>query len=200
MTKEDPPKTCPVCGGTGQGSFSKDVNRFLLSTEECYECAGTGCQLDSENERAENPDSTGKTFRKKPEPVRGITTILVVDDNPAVRKMILDALEPLGYKVLIAASGQEALEICGMKKEKIDLLLTDIVMPVINGRQLIKKLQSVRPNLQVLLMSGYPEDVVGPNNMLEPNLNFISKPFVTGTLVQKINQVLEESSRAAGDD
>ena len=49
-------------------------------------------------------------------------------------------------------------------------------------------------------MSGYPEDVVGPNNMLEPNLNFISKPFVKGTLVQKINQVLEESSRAAGDD
>lgn len=137
---------------------------------------------------------------KKPEPVRGTTTILAVDDNPAMRKLILDALEPLGYKVLIAASGQEALEICGTKKQKIDLLLTDVVMPEINGRQLIKKLQSVRPDLKALLMSGYPEDVVGPNNMLEPHLNFISKPFVTATLVQKINQVLEESARAAGDD
>ena len=200
MTKEDPQKICPVCGGRDQENVSKGLNRFVLSTEECYVCAGTGYLLDSENERTDNPDSTGKTFRKKPEPVRGITTILAVDDNPAVRKMILDALEPLGYKVLIAASGQEALEICKTEKEKIDLLLTDIVMPEINGRQLIKKLQSVRPGLQALLMSGYPEDVVGPNSMLEPHLNFISKPFVTATLVQKINQVLEESSRAAGDD
>ena len=141
-----------------------------------------------------------KEDHKKTDPVRGNTTILAVDDNPAVRKMILDALEPLGYKALIAASGKEALEICGMKKEKIDLILADIVMPEINGRQLIKKLQSVRPGLQALLMSGYPEDVVGPNSILEPHLNFISKPFVTATLVQKINQVLEESSRAAGDD
>jgi len=132
-------------------------------------------------------------------PVRGAATILAVDDNLAMRNLILDVLEPLGYKVLLASNGKEALEISRTKEEKIDLLLTDVVMPGMSGRQLINKLQSERPGLKAILMSGYPADIVGPDNLLEPHLNFISKPFVQTELIQKINQVLEESVSPPGD-
>jgi len=124
----------------------------------------------------------------------GNVTILAVDDNEAIRSLLVETLESLGYKVIVAASGQEALEICRAKKEKIELLLADVVMPGMSGRQLTKKLQAVRPDLKVLLMSGYPADIVGPNSQLEPHLNFISKPFRQDVLSQKINQILKESS------
>jgi len=123
----------------------------------------------------------------------GNTTILAVDDNKAIRNLIVETLEPLGYKVIVAASGLDALEICRAKEEKIDLLLADVVMPGMSGRQLTKELQAVRPDLKVLLMSGYPADIVGPNSQLEPHLNFISKPLMQDSLSQKINQVLKES-------
>ena len=119
-------------------------------------------------------------------------TILAVDDDRAIRSLIVDTLEPMGYKVIVVASGQEALEICLTKKEKIDLLLTDIVMPGMSGRKLTNKLQEVRPDLKVLLMSGYPADIVGPISQLEPDMNFISKPFEPVVLSQKINQILKK--------
>jgi len=141
----------------------------------------------------------GKTSPISEAPVRESATILAVDDNLAMRNLIIDILEPLGYKVLLASSGNEALEISRTKEEKIDLLLTDVVMPGMSGRQLINKLQSERPGLKAILMSGYPADIVGPDNLLEPHLNFISKPFVQTELIQKINQVLEESVPPPGD-
>ena len=144
--------------------------------------------------------SDRKASLEMPVPVRGAVTILAVDDNPAMRSLISDTLEPLGYKVFVAASGDEALEISRTEKEKIDLLLTDIVMPGLSGRQLINKLQSERPALKAILMSGYPADIVGPNSFLEPHLNFIGKPFVQAELIQKINQVLGELSDPSKDE
>jgi CheY-like chemotaxis protein len=129
----------------------------------------------------------------------GNVTILAVDDSQAIRSLIVETLEPLGYKVIVAASGQEALEICRAKKEKIDLLLADVVMPGMSGRQLTKKLQEVCPSLKILLMSGYPADIVGPNSQLEPHLDFISKPFKLDVLSQKINQILKKSSGDADE-
>ena len=98
--------------------------------------------------------SDRKASQEMPLPVRGTATILAVDDNPAMRSLISDTLEPLGYTVFVAASGDEALEISRTRKEKIDLLLTDIVMPGMSGRQLINRLQSERPALKAILMSG----------------------------------------------
>ena len=140
-----------------------------------------------------------KTTRETLDPARGAATVLAVDDNQAMRKLIYDTLKPLGYKVYLAAGGDEALEISRTTEEKIDLLLTDVVMPGMSGRQLINKLQSERPGLKAILMSGYPADIVGPNNLLEPHLDFISKPFGQAELVQKINQVLEESASPSDD-
>lgn len=130
----------------------------------------------------------------------GNATILAVDDNQVMRNLIVETLEPLGYKVIVAASGQKALDICRVKEEKIDLLLADVVMPGMSGRQLTKELQAVRPDLKVLLMSGYPADIVGPNSQLEPHLNFISKPFKQAALSQKINQILKKSSADADEE
>jgi len=130
----------------------------------------------------------------------GNATILAVDDKQAMRSLIVETLEPLGYKVIVAASGQEALEICRAKDEKIDLLLADVVMPGMSGRQLTKELQAVRPDLKVILMSGYPADIVGPNSQLEPHLNFISKPLIQDALFQKINQVLKGSPSDANEE
>jgi CheY-like chemotaxis protein len=200
MTRDEK-DICSVCGGTGQVSFFQGVSRFLLTTEECPGCAGTGYQLESENEpKGKSAPEQKSSQVKSEEPVRGNATILAVDDNPAMRNLIVETLEPLGYKILIAASGKEALEISLKKDEKIDLLLADIVMPGMSGRKLIKELQAQRPDMKALLMSGYPADIVGPNSQLEPHLNFISKPFGQVALTQKINQVLEGSSVDAADD
>ena len=144
--------------------------------------------------------SDREEFPEIPLPAKGpAATILAVDDNQAIRSLIRETLAPLGYKILVAASGDEALEISRTEKEKIDLLLTDIVMPGMSGRQLINRLQSERPALKAILMSGYPADIVGPNSFLEPHLNFIEKPFMQAELVRKINQVLGESSDPSGD-
>ncbi len=125
---------------------------------------------------------------------QGRETILLVEDEPAVRNLIREMLSQSGYTVLEAADGPEALEICLRRREPIDLLLTDVVMPGMNGRVLARELSALRPGTAVLFMSGYAESVIALNGILEPGAELLLKPFTRESLTRKIREVLDRSA------
>jgi two-component system cell cycle sensor histidine kinase/response regulator CckA len=125
---------------------------------------------------------------------RGRETILLVEDEQAVRDLICDMLSHSGYIVLEAADGPEALEICRQRREPIDLLLTDVVMPGMNGRVLARELTALCPHTAVLFMSGYAESVIALNGVLEPGAELLAKPFTRESLTRKIREVLDRSA------
>ena len=120
----------------------------------------------------------------------GTETVALVEDDPAVRKLATSVLEQLGYKVFGAESGEQALDFAGITDMRIDLLLTDVVMPGINGKQLADSLCSKRPDLKVLFTSGYPDDVIAPHGVLENGLNFLAKPYSPYALARAVRRVL----------
>ncbi|HUB78632.1 MAG TPA: PAS domain-containing protein [Bryobacteraceae bacterium] len=137
-----------------------------------------------------------------PEPglltTRGRRTILLVEDEEKVRQLTATMLDRHGFHVLEAGSGQEALAICSNPNGAIDLVLSDMVMPQMSGPQLAEELRRLLPALPVLFMSGYTEHAAVNQALLSPDLDFLSKPFTTATLLQKVNQALSESPRGAG--
>ncbi len=125
---------------------------------------------------------------------RGDETVLVVEDEDLVRDTAIRILERQGYTVLPAASGPEALELIEQQQPDIDLLLTDIVMPRLNGRELAERIQARQPGIKVLYTSGYTENVLSPQGVLEPGVDFIAKPYLPVTLARKVRQVLDGRS------
>ena len=124
-------------------------------------------------------------------PAQGSEVVLVVEDDAAVRPLVSGLLGAHGYKVLIAPGPEEALRICADHKETIDLLLTDLVMPKMSGRQLAERLVSLRPKLKVLYMSGYTDDAIVHHGVLEKGTAFLQKPFTPGALARKVREVLD---------
>jgi two-component system, cell cycle sensor histidine kinase and response regulator CckA len=129
---------------------------------------------------------------------RGNETILLVEDEKAVRELTTTILKQLGYRVLAASSGRQALEIAENTPEHISLLLTDVVMPGMSGKQLADTLLPRRQGMQVLFLSGYTENTVVHHGVLEPGLEFMQKPFTRDDLARKIRQLLGPSSHGAG--
>ncbi len=122
----------------------------------------------------------------------GSETILVVEDDPALRGVVITTLSQLGYRVLEAASGVLALEVWRQNRATISLLLTDLVMPDgMNGKALAEKLREQNPELKVIYTSGYSADIAGENFTLEPGVNFIAKPFQIHELAQTIRARLD---------
>jgi len=121
----------------------------------------------------------------------GHETILLVEDETTVRELTRQYLEALGYKVFEAPDPAVALEISNAHEGLIHLLLTDVIMPGINGRELAQRIVSARPEIRVLYMSGYSENVVGHNGTLEAGINLLQKPFALPTLKTKVRQVLD---------
>jgi PAS domain S-box-containing protein len=122
---------------------------------------------------------------------RGHETILLAEDETTVRALTRQYLETLGYRVFEAPDAAAALEISNAHDGPIHLLLTDVIMPGMNGRQLAQKIVSARPEIRVLYMSGYSENVVGHDGTLEAGINLLQKPFALPTLRTKIRQVLD---------
>ncbi len=118
-------------------------------------------------------------------------TILVVEDDETVRTITRATLEEVGYNVLNAANGTEALLICERHEEPIHLLLTDVVMPGMSGRLVADQLKVMRPQMLVLFMSGYTEDAIVHRGVLDKGVNFISKPFATAALTRKVRELLD---------
>jgi PAS domain S-box-containing protein len=123
----------------------------------------------------------------------GSETVLIVEDEEAVLSLVQARLHNVGYRVLAASSPEQALRLAGEHTSPIDLLLTDLVMPGMNGRELARKLGLERPQLKYLYMSGYPADVAAHQGILENGLHLIQKPFSLRALTQKVREVLDES-------
>ncbi|HWB76470.1 MAG TPA: response regulator [Nannocystaceae bacterium] len=122
--------------------------------------------------------------------LRGHETILLVEDDPQVRALAKSVLRRYGYHVLDAQTGGDALLLAEQHAGAIDLLLTDVVMPRISGRELTERLHAIRPGLRALYMSGYTDDAVIRHGVLEANVAFLQKPFTALSLVRKIREVL----------
>lgn len=139
------------------------------------------------------PVSEPRTEDKAHRPLaRGTETVLVVEDADLVRNLACRILRSQGYNVLEANTGREALAICDTHPGTIHLVLTDVVMPEMNGRQLAEQLRHGKRPLKVLFMSGYTDDAVVRHGLLEADTNFLQKPFSPTTLTQKVRGILDE--------
>jgi two-component system cell cycle sensor histidine kinase/response regulator CckA len=123
---------------------------------------------------------------------RGSETILVAEDADLIRQLTREILEVRGYTVIEAADGEEALQICKTYVGTIHLTLSDVVMPRMNGRELAEQAVRLRPEMKVLLMSGYADEI-SKSGFLHPGLHFIEKPFTSNSLAMKIREVLDHS-------
>lgn len=123
----------------------------------------------------------------------GSETILFVEDDPIVRMIAVKMLKKLNYNVLEAESGEKALEICNLNDSDIDLLLTDIVMPGMNGWQLAEKIIKTGRDVKMIFSSGYTENLVGNEYITKQGVNFIGKPYTPKVLAQKVRDVLDKN-------
>ncbi|HEX6940465.1 MAG TPA: PAS domain S-box protein [Longimicrobiales bacterium] len=121
----------------------------------------------------------------------GTETVLLVEDEEAVRSLVRKILEQQGYRVLEARSGNDALALSASHPGPIDLLLTDVVMPEMSGRELAERLLPDRPSTSVLFISGYTEDAVVRHGIQNTRINFLEKPFSPAALARKVREVLE---------
>jgi CheY-like chemotaxis protein len=123
--------------------------------------------------------------------LRGSETILIVEDQEQVRNLTRRVLEARGYRVLVAASGADALRVAQQAAERIDLLLTDVIMPGMGGREVALLLGPARPNMRVLFVSGYTDESIVHEGILEPGIAFLQKPFTADALAGKVREVLD---------
>jgi len=124
-------------------------------------------------------------------PPLGHETILVVEDEPQLRDLTRQFLQRSGYTVLVAENGAAAIQVARQHSGVIDLLLSDIIMPVMNGRELAQRMAVLSPRTRILFMSGYTENAVWRNGMIDSSVNFLQKPFTLDALTRKVREVLE---------
>jgi two-component system cell cycle sensor histidine kinase/response regulator CckA len=127
----------------------------------------------------------------------GSETILLVEDEEGVRDLARRILELKGYKVITASNPTEAAQVCGRHEGPIHLLLTDVIMPTMSGRQLAEHVAFLRPELKVLYMSGYTDNAIVPHGILEEGVQFLQKPFAPNLLIRRVREALEAPQQAA---
>jgi two-component system, cell cycle sensor histidine kinase and response regulator CckA len=184
--------TKEVGKGTGLGlatvyGMVKQNGGFI----NCYSEPGRGTtfkiyipRVGEEDEIAEEP--------KEPPVAYGAGRILLVEDDEMVREITKDILEEIGYTVLAANNPQEAVALCENRDTAIDLLLTDVVMPEMSGKELGNRIAAIRPGIKVLFMSGYTSNVIAHRGVLEKGVHFIQKPFRIKDLARKIHELIGE--------
>ncbi len=121
-------------------------------------------------------------------------TVLVVEDDPPLLLLISRVLKGLGYEVIEAASGDPAIALAESHRGAIDLLISDIIMPGMNGRDLSDRLKAKRPGIRVLFVSGYPADIISGQSVLEKGVSFLPKPFSAAGLASKVREALDSGS------
>jgi two-component system cell cycle sensor histidine kinase/response regulator CckA len=112
-----------------------------------------------------------------------------------VRKLAAATLRERGYTVLEAADGEEALDLAQQHSEGLDLVLTDVVMPAMGGKELADAVRRTHPQTRVLFTSGYTEEIIGRHGVLGPGIAFLQKPYLIGTLARRVREVLDESRK-----
>jgi PAS domain S-box-containing protein len=148
---------------------------------------------------AQAPAPRVSSANSRPVILSGTETVLLAEDEAAVRTVARQALERHGYTVLEAPSGEAALDLAQRYSGSIHLLLTDVVMPGMSGRSLALRLAAVRPEMRAIYMSGYTDEAITRHGVLEPGVTYVQKPFSPDALVRKVREVLdEEDARDVG--
>ncbi len=129
---------------------------------------------------------------RRPEPPAFTETILLVEDEEILRSLCVRILEQLGYRALQAADGTEAIAAAQGHGGRIDLLLTDVAMPGMNGSELAEQLHPLHPETKVLFTSGYTDRVISPHEVPAGRMSFLGKPFTPLALAKKVREVLDE--------
>jgi PAS domain S-box-containing protein len=158
-----------------------------------YSEVGRGTTFKIYLPRVDQPVSGAVDQPTAVETLRGSETVLVVEDESAVRRLIDEALRKYGYRVLEAAHGEEAVRIAQDRTTRIRLVITDVVMPGMSGRELASRLSEHQPDLRVLYMSGYTDDAVVRHGLVDASMFFLQKPFTPGSLVRKVRETLDQS-------
>jgi PAS domain S-box-containing protein len=143
-------------------------------------------------------DSTARNVSIPAQIQKGAETILIAEDEPEILNLCRLMLEKTGYRVLPASSPVEALRLAAEWQGSIDLLLSDVIMTEMNGRDLSAQLSALIPGLKTLFMSGYPADIIGDHGMLDTSIHFIQKPFTLLTLTKKVREVLKGEVSVSG--
>jgi PAS domain S-box-containing protein len=181
--------------GTGLGlSTVYGIVRQFGGSIDLYSEAGQGTTFRVYLPRVE--DAAGEERTETVEARGGHETLLLVEDEEGVRRMVLAALERCGYRVLVAAGGAEALEVARAYEGPIDVLITDMVMPRMNGRELATRLLQERPSTAVLFMSGYPGDTLQTTGALSGEAEFLQKPFAPIVLTAKVREIVDRKKAA----
>ena len=141
------------------------------------------------------PVSVAKPVRPAVGP-SGAETLIICEDDPAVRELTAQILARHGYTVLVAEDGQRALHLAGEHSGPIHLLVTDVIMPGMNGRQLSEALAAARPGIRTLFVSGYTSNVIAHHGVLDEHVNFLGKPYSRQQLLEKVREVLETACPA----
>jgi CheY-like chemotaxis protein len=131
-------------------------------------------------------EAEGDRQASRPPNAKATGTILVAEDEPALRGLVKATLEQSGYDVVEAADGYDAMRIVEQHAGEIHLLLTDVIMPLMNGQELASRMKAIRPGVQILYMSGYTDDVLAFHGITSPDVAFIQKPFTPSELIARV--------------
>ncbi len=184
--------TKEVGKGTGLGlatvyGMVKQNGGFII----CYSEPGRGTTFKIYIPKVSEEDETAEEPKEAPV-AHGAGMILLVEDDEMVREITKDILEEIGYTVLTVDTPQEAVALCENRGTLVDLLLTDVVMPEMSGKELGDRIAAIRPGIKVLFMSGYTSDVIAHRGVLEKGVHFIQKPFRVKDLARKIHELIGE--------
>jgi signal transduction histidine kinase len=184
--------TKPQGQGTGLGlSIVYSVVKQLGGHIWVYSEVGKGTTFKIYLPRAYDQANAIERTTSPVELPRGQETVLIVEDEPGVLEVATEALRQQGYTVLSAASPAEALQIAQSFREPIHLLVTDVVMPIMSGRDLAEYLTRLYPQLRVLYVSGYTENTIVHHGVLDAGIHFLPKPYTPSQLVRKVREVLD---------
>ncbi|MFH1742854.1 MAG: response regulator [bacterium] len=182
--------------GKGTGLGLSTVYGIVKQSGGCiylYSEPGKGATFKIYLPRVEEATESAKPKRTSTGSYRGTETILLVEDEEVVRNLVSRMLKEHGYTVLEASSGSEALQMCARREGPIHLLVTDVVMPGMSGRDLSERLSSERPEIKVLYMSGYTDNAIVQHGVLEEGVHFLQKPIMPEALARKVREVLDAS-------
>ena len=145
--------------------------------------------------RVTEPAAPAAPSPARPVSLRGSETILVVEDEEVIRKLVQKVLKANGYTVLVAGTGSDAERVAGAHAGPIHLLMTDVVLPGLNGREVARRLVAQRAGIRVLFLSGYTDDAIVHHGVLDPGVAFLQKPFSPAVLGRKVREVLDSPAK-----
>ena len=136
--------------------------------------------------------SSNKEEQTSSDDLTGSETILIVEDDDALRNLVREILMRQGYRILEAENGIEALRVSDEHEGQIHLMITDVVMPKMGGRELEERLRPLRPEMKVVYMSGYTDNAIVHHGVLRPGIEFLQKPLRSESLKRKVREVLDQ--------